>query len=65
MDLRLKLKTHIISKRYYQKFKNLLRSWLRLIFKNKVIGTRGQGVRLWCPRELTTEHLTKPSLRLD
>ena len=32
---------------------------------NKVIGTRGQGVRVWCPRELTTEHLTKPSLRLD
>ena len=33
--------------------------------ENKVIGTRGQGVRVWSPRELTTEHLTKPSLRLD
>ena len=32
---------------------------------NKVIGTRGQGVRVWCPRELTPEHLTEPSLRLD
>ena len=32
---------------------------------NKVIGTRGQGVRIWCPRELTTEHLTEPSLLLD
>ena len=33
--------------------------------KNKVIGTRGQGVQVLCPRELTTEHLTEPSLRLD
>ena len=33
--------------------------------KNKVIGTRGQGVQVWCPRELTTEHLIEPSLRLD
>ena len=24
---------------------------------NKVIGTRGQGVGVWCPRELTTERL--------
>ena len=32
---------------------------------NKVIGTRGQGVGEGCPRELTTEHLTKASLRLD
>ena len=32
---------------------------------NKVIGTRGQGVRVWCPRELTTEHLTEASLRLE
>ena len=35
------------------------------VTQNKVIGTRGQGVRVWSPRELTTEHLTKPSLRLD
>ena len=34
----------------------------RMPKKNKVIGTRGQGVQVWCPRELTTEHLTKPSL---
>ena len=34
----------------------------RLTLKNKVIGTRGQGVRLGCPRELTTEHLTEASL---
>ena len=32
---------------------------------NKVIGTRGLGVGVWCPRELTTEHLTEPSLGLD
>ena len=32
---------------------------------NKVIGTRGQGVGVWCPRELTTEHLTEASLRLE
>ena len=32
---------------------------------NKVIGTRGQGVGVWCPRELTTEHLTVASLRLE
>ena len=32
--------------------------------RNKVIGTRGQGVGVWCPRELTTEHLTEASLRL-
>ena len=31
----------------------------------KVIGTHGQGVWAWCPRELTTEHLTKLSLWLD
>ena len=31
----------------------------------KVIGTRGQGVRVWCQRELTTEHLTEPTLGLD
>ena len=29
------------------------------------MGTRGQGVRVWCPRELTTEHLFEASLRLD
>ena len=34
-------------------------------FNNKVIGTRGQGVGEGCPRELTTEHLKKASLRLD
>ena len=34
-------------------------------FVNKVIGTRGQGVRVWCPRELTTEHLIEASLQLD
>ena len=33
--------------------------------ENKVIGTRGQGIWVWCPRELTTENLTDPSLRLD
>ena len=33
--------------------------------QNKVIGTRGQGVGVWCPRELTTEHLTEASLRLE
>ena len=33
--------------------------------ENKVIGTRGQGVGVWCPRELTTEHLFEASLRLD
>ena len=33
--------------------------------QNKVIGTRGQGVGEGCPRELTTEHLTKASLQLD
>ena len=42
---------------------------LKLLIKscriNKVIGTRGQGVRVWCPRELTTEHLTEASLRLE
>ena len=32
---------------------------------NKVIGTRGQGVGVWCPRELTTEHLIEASLWLD
>ena len=32
---------------------------------NKVIGTRRQGVRVWCLRELTTKHLTEPSLWLD
>ena len=32
---------------------------------NKVIGTRGQGVVVWCPRELTTEHLVEASLWLD
>ena len=32
--------------------------------KNKVIGTHGQGIGVWCPRELTTEHLTRASLRL-
>ena len=32
---------------------------------NKVIGSRGQGVGEECPRELTTEHLKKASLRLD
>ena len=31
---------------------------------NKVIGTRGQGIRVRCPRELTTEHLTEASPRL-
>ena len=35
------------------------------VFKqNKVIGTRGQGEGVWCPRELTTEHLTEPGLQL-
>ena len=33
--------------------------------KNKVIGTRGQGVGVLCPRELTTEHLTEASLQLE
>ena len=33
--------------------------------ENKVIGTRGQGVRVWCPLELTTEHPAEPILRLD
>ena len=32
---------------------------------NKVIGTRGQGVGVGCPRELTTEHLTEASLQLE
>ena len=32
---------------------------------NKVIGTRRQGVGVWCLRELTTEHLTEASLRLE
>ena len=32
---------------------------------NQVIGTRGQGVQVWCPRELTTQHLTKPNHQLD
>ena len=32
---------------------------------NKVIGTRRQGVRVWCPRELTPEHLTEASLWLE
>ena len=32
---------------------------------NKVIGTRGQGVGVGCPRELTTEHLTEANLRLE
>ena len=32
--------------------------------RNKVIGTREKGVWVWCPRELSTEHLTKASLQL-
>ena len=32
---------------------------------NKVIATRGQGERVGSPRELTTEHRTVASLRLD
>ena len=31
---------------------------------NKVIGIRGQGVGVWCPRELTTKHLIEASLKL-
>ena len=30
---------------------------------NKVIGTCGQGVEVWCLRELTTKHLTGASPR--
>ena len=32
---------------------------------NKVIGPRGQGVGVGCPRELTTEPLTEASLQLQ
>ena len=39
--------------------------FLFLFFKNKVIGTHGQGVRVLGPRELTTEHLTEANLRLE
>ena len=36
-----------------------------IVWKNKVIGTHGQGEGVGCPWELTTEHLTKASLRLE
>ena len=35
------------------------------VYQNQEIGTRWQGERMWCPRELTTKHLTKVTLWLD
>ena len=57
----------IVKSLNYFVVQNFLGYHFSVMYKklNKVIGTRGQGVRVWSPRELTTEHLTEPSLRLD
>ena len=65
IQVKIQLSTQIFEQNCQNLGKNTEKSSKNDPTENKVIGTCGQGVRVWCPRELTTEHLTEPSLRLD